>query len=69
MSSKTDLADNVLLIVVVTVVAFVAIGIFAAVVSTILFAIKLVIVIAALAVGWRVVTAVAGGEKRRELKR
>jgi len=51
------------------VVAFVAIGIFSAIVSTILFAIKLVIIIGALAVGWRVVTAVSGGAKRRELKR
>ena len=69
MNSKVNTADNVLLIVVIAVVAFVAFGIFAAVVSTILFAIKLVIVIAALAVGWRVVTAISGGEKRRELKR
>lgn len=69
MSGNIEKADNVLLWVVIAVVAFVAIGIFSAIVSTILFAIKLVIIIGALAVGWRVVTAISGGEKRRELKR
>jgi hypothetical protein len=70
MNSKANLADNALLIGVVAIVIFVAFGIFAAVVHTILFAIKLVILIAALAVGWRVVTAISGGgERRRELKR
>ena len=69
MSSNIEKADSALLWVVIAVVAFVAIGIFSAIVSTILFAIKLVIIIGALAVGWRVVTAVSGGAKRRELKR
>ncbi len=69
MRSNLERADNALLIVVVAVVAFVLFGIVGALISTIWFAIKLVIVMAALAVGWRVVTAISGGAKRRELNR
>jgi hypothetical protein len=68
MNAKANMADNALLIGVVVVVAFVALGVIGAVISTVLFAIKLVILVAALAIGWRVVTAISGGAKRRELK-
>ncbi|MEY2398928.1 MAG: hypothetical protein QOJ00_2102 [Actinomycetota bacterium] len=69
MSSKLDIADNLLLVGVVAVVAIVVLGFISAIIGTILFAIKVVIVIAALGIGWRVVTAITGGDKRRELKR
>ena len=69
MNSKANMADNALLIGVVVLGVFLVFGVIGAVISTVMFAIKLVIIIAALAVGWRVVTAISGGDKRRELKR
>lgn len=70
MNAKANLADNLLLYGVIAVVAFVVFGIFAAVIHTIVLAIKIVILVAALGVGLKVVTAVTGGsERRRELKR
>lgn len=67
MSSNLEKADNALGIVVLAVVAFVLVGIVGAIISTIWFAIRLVIVLAVLAAGWRVGTAISGGSKRREL--
>jgi 5-bromo-4-chloroindolyl phosphate hydrolysis protein len=69
MSSNLEKADNALLWVVVAVVAFLAIGVFGAIVHTIMFAIKLIIVIAAIGVGVRVATAISGSAKRKELNR
>ncbi len=69
MASNLEKADNALLIVVLVVGAFIAFSIVGALISTIWFAIKMVIIIAALAVGWRVATAIGSGAKRRELNR
>ena len=56
--------------VIVVVVGFIAISIVSWVIGTVLFAIKLVIVVAAIAIAWRVGTAVLGsGERRKELRR
>ena len=68
MSSKLEMADTALLWVVVGVVALVAFGVIGTIISTIFFAIKVVIVIAAIAIGVRVATAITGG-RRRELNR
>ncbi len=69
MNSKANMADNALLIGVIAIVAFIIFGVIGAFLSTVLFTIKLVVIIAALAVGWRVVNVISGGAKRRELKR
>ncbi len=69
MNSKANMADNALLIGVIAVVAFLIFGVIGAFLATVMFAIKLVVIIAALAVGWRVVNVISGGDKRRELKR
>ena len=69
MNSKANLADNLLLYAVIAVVAFVLFGVLAAVIHTIVFAIKVMVLVIALGVGWKVVNAISGGEKRRELKR
>ncbi len=69
MNSKANMADNALLIGVIAIVAFLIFGVIGAFLSTVLFTIKLVVIIAALAVGWRVVNVISGGAKRRELKR
>lgn len=69
MNRKVNLADNLLLVGVVVVVGIIALWLVSAVISTILFAVKVLIVVVAIAIGWRVVNAVTGGDKRRELKR
>lgn len=68
MNRKVNLADNLLLVGVVVVVGILALWLVSAVISTILFAVKVLIVVVALAIGWRVVTAISGGDKKRELK-
>lgn len=69
MSSVLDKADNALLWIVGIVVALMLFGLVGTIISTIFFAIKLVIVIAAIGVGVKVATAIAGGSRRRELNR
>ena len=69
MSSALQKADNALLWVVIGVVALVAFGILSTIISTIFFAIKIVIIIAAIGVGVRVATSITGGRRRRELNR
>ena len=69
MNSTLEKADTALLWVVVGVIALVAFSVIGTIISTIFFAIKVVIVIAAIGIGVRVATAIAGGSKRRELNR
>lgn len=68
MNRKVNLADNFLLVGVVVVVGIVALWLVSAVISTILFAVKVLIVVVAVAIGWRVVNVISGGDKKRELK-
>jgi hypothetical protein len=69
MSGLADKADNALLWVVGIVVVFLLFGVIGTIISTLMFAIKLVIIVAAIGVGVRVATAITGGRRRRELNR
>ena len=69
MNSALDKADNALLWIVGIVVALLLFGVVGAIVKTVIFAIKLVIVIAAIGVGVKVATAITGASRRRELNR
>ena len=69
MNSTLEKADNALLWIVGIVVAVLLFGVIGAIVKTVIFAIKLVIVIAAIGVGVKVATAISGGSRRRELNR
>ena len=64
MNSKANLADNLLLLGVIGVLAVVAFGLLAAIVGTILFAIKVIIVVVAIGIGGRIVNALSGGKKK-----
>ncbi len=69
MNKKLSFADDLLLWAVIGVVAFLAFGIVGALFATILFAIKVFVVVVAIGVGVKVVGAITGGGKRRELNR
>lgn len=69
MNKALDRADNALLWIVGIVVALMLFGIVGALIKTVLFAIKLVIVVAAIGVGVKVASAITSGGKRRELGR
>lgn len=68
-NNKLKVADNLLLVGVVAIVALVVIGLVASVIHTIIFAIKVLCLVVVVAVGFRVVKAISGGDKPRELKR
>ena len=69
MNKKLSFADDLLLWAVIGVVAFVAFSIVGALISTVWFAIKVFVVVVAIGAGVKVVSAIGGGSKRRELHR
>lgn len=69
MNRKLSIADDLLLWGVIAVVAFLAFGIVGALISTVWFAIKVFVVVVAVGAGVKVVSAIGGGSKRRELPR
>lgn len=69
MNKKLSLADDLLLWGVIALVAFLAFGIIGAIISTAIFALKVFVVVVAIGVGVKVVSAIGGSSKRRELNR
>ncbi|MEY2467931.1 MAG: hypothetical protein QOF21_629 [Actinomycetota bacterium] len=70
MSERLSGSEIATIAVVVVVVGFVALSVVSWVIGTVFFAIKLIIVVVAIAIAWRAATAVLGaGSKRKELGR
>jgi len=70
MSERLSAGELATIGVVVVVVGFIAISIVSWLIGTVFFAIKLIIVVVAIAIAWRAGTAVLGaGSKRKELGR
>lgn len=69
MNRKLSFADDLLLWGVIAVVAFIVFSFVGALISTVWFAIKIFFVVVAVGAGIKVVSAISGGAKRRELNR
>lgn len=69
MNRKLSMADDLLLWGAIAVVAFLVFGVIGAIVSTVVFAIKVFVVVVAIGVGVKVVSAITTGSRRRELNR
>lgn len=65
MNSKVNLADNLLLVGVIAVIGLVAFWFVSAIIGTILFAFKVFIVVIAIGLGWRVVSALTHKRERQ----